>query len=274
MTGCTYISGSATGTVSTGGSVAAQAATLSTIIPSVNVTVEDSLTSAPGRVDSQRRLDVRPPSQPKRDLLSTITDFNALAAAQVGVPYVFGGVNLKGTPHPGLDCSGLPYAVSLALGQSIPRTSEAQYAGLPAVTFPRRGDLELLDVPEDTQPQPAHVTIWWDANTRLQAPRTGEDVQFSPPLPYRVMGYRRLPFPDAAPVLIPPLPVPIKEETMSLQVKPDGSIVISAVGAGSRNQHLMVFTLNNPFNPSNPGYNVIDVTNGIGTSDPYTVESA
>lgn len=61
---------------------------------------------------------------------------------------------------------------------------------------------------------------------------------------------------------------------MSLVVKNDGSIVISAVGAGSRNDHLMVFTLNNPFSPANPGYNVIDVTDGIGTGDPYTVQSA
>jgi hypothetical protein len=36
----------------------------------------------------------------------------------------------------------------------------------------------------------------------------------------------------------------------------------------------MVFTLNNPFEPVNPGYNVIDVTDGIGTADPYTVQSA
>ena len=215
-------------------------------------------------------------------MTASIVDLCNLAAFQAAppaVPYGFGGIWLKGSPQfPGglLDCSGLPYGVSLALGKSIPRTSEAQYAGLPAVQESelRRGDLVLLNVPEDTQPQPAHVVIWWDADTVLQAPRTGEDVMFSPTLPYEVMGYRRLPFPDAVTPPLPPLPVPIKEETMSMDIKPDGSIVITAVGAGSRNEHLMVFTLKDPFNPASPGYNVIDVTDGIGTADPYMVTSA
>lgn len=132
--------------------------------------------------------------------MSTIVDFDNLAAAQVGVPYVFGGTSLKNAPHPGLDCSGFPYAVSLALGVSIPRTSEAQFAGLTRIGAPeRRGDLVFYNVPTDTQAQPAHMAIWWDASTVLQAPRTGEDVMFCAPLPYQVMGYRRLPFPDATP---------------------------------------------------------------------------
>jgi hypothetical protein len=207
--------------------------------------------------------------------MATIADFNNLAAEQVGVPYVFGGTSLKGSTHPGLDCSGLVYAVCLALGTPIARTSEAQFASTPIEEFGlRRGDLIFYDVPSDNQPQPAHEAIWWSPGVILQAPRTGEDVQFSAPLPYTIMGYGRLPFPDAPTPPIPPLPVPIKEETMSLVVKPDGSVVISAVGAGSRNDHLMVFTLNNPFEPVNPGYNVIDVTDGIGTADPYTVQSA
>lgn len=139
-------------------------------------------------------------------MTATITDFNNLAVAQIGVPYVFGGINLRGTASPGVDCSGLPFAVSAALGEAIPRTSEAQYAGLPAVAEAnlRRGDLVLLDVPGDDQPQPAHVVIWWNASTVLQAPHTGEDVMFSPTLPYAVMGYRRLPFPDAGPPVVVP----------------------------------------------------------------------
>jgi hypothetical protein len=78
---------------------------------------------------------------------------------------------------------------------------------------------------------------------------------------------------ELAPPPLPPLPLPIKEETMSLELLPNGTAVISAVGAGSRADHLLVFTLN-PTNPASPGYNVIDVTDGIGTSDPYTVSSA
>ena len=152
--------------------------------------------------------------------MATIADFNNLAQAQLGVPYVFGGVNLAGTAHPGLDCSGLPYAVSLHLGQNIPRTSEAQFAGLPRVADPaqlRRGDLVFYDVPEDTQPQPAHVTIWWSPTQVLQAPRTGEDVMFSAPLPYTVMGYGRLPFPNAAPA---PAPIPTEDEMQIVAYDP------------------------------------------------------
>ena len=77
----------------------------------------------------------------------------------------------------------------------------------------------------------------------------------------------------ATPPPIPPLPVPIKEETMSMDVLPNGEVVISAVGAGSRADHLLVFTLN-PTNPAAPEFNVIDVTDGIGTANPYTVASA
>lgn len=72
---------------------------------------------------------------------------------------------------------------------------------------------------------------------------------------------------------LPPIPVPIKEETMSLATLPNGEVVISAVGAGTRTDHLLVFTLN-PTNPANPQFNVIDVTTGIGTADPFTVSSA
>jgi hypothetical protein len=140
--------------------------------------------------------------------MSTIVDFNNLAQAQLGVPYVFGGTSLAGSAHPGLDCSGFPYAVSLALGESIPRTSESQFAGLTKIPAPqRRGDLVFYNVPTDTQPQPAHMSIWWDAQTVLQAPRTGLDVMFSPPLPYQIMGYRSLAFPNA----IPPVPPSPKE---------------------------------------------------------------
>jgi hypothetical protein len=79
---------------------------------------------------------------------------------------------------------------------------------------------------------------------------------------------------DIIAAALPPLPVPIKEETMSICPLDGGGVAISAVGAGSRNEHLLVFTLSNPENPSAPGYNVLDVTTGIGTGDPYTVQSA
>lgn len=81
---------------------------------------------------------------------------------------------------------------------------------------------------------------------------------------------------DLAPAPAPPLPtlpLPIKEDTMSITALPNGQVAISAVGAGARADHLLVFTLE-PTNPATPHYNVIDVTDGIGGSDPYTVSSA
>jgi hypothetical protein len=161
--------------------------------------------------------------------MATIVDFNALAFAQIGVPYVFGGTSLKGSPHPGLDCSGLPYAVSLALGKNIPRTSEAQFAGLPS-TSPSQGVLVFYDVPTDTQPQPAHVAIWWDPWHVLQAPRTGEDVGIYPntALPYEIMGYRQLPFPAAPPS--PPTP-PQGEDMIAPTPSGNGYWLCSGSGA-------------------------------------------
>lgn len=76
-----------------------------------------------------------------------------------------------------------------------------------------------------------------------------------------------------APSPLPSLPLPVKEDSMSIAVLPDGNVVISAVGAGSRADNLLVFTLN-PSSPASPGFSVLDVTDGIGGADPYTVASA
>lgn len=81
-------------------------------------------------------------------------------------------------------------------------------------------------------------------------------------------------FGAAPPVPLPPLPLDVKEDSMSITALPNGAVAVSAVGTGTRNDHLLVFTLTNPTNPNNPGYNVLDVTAGIGTANPYTVASA
>jgi hypothetical protein len=91
------------------------------------------------------------------------------------------------------------------------------------------------------------------------------------------------PAPTPPPPPIPPLPVPVKEGTIVATPMPTQSapnrVLVTAVGATApgqtdRNNHLLVFTLNDPFNPEAPGYNVLDVTDGIGTSDPYLVQAA
>ena len=54
----------------------------------------------------------------------------AFALAQVGDPYVYGG-----TGPDGWDCSGLTSGAWRAAGVSIPRTSQAQFYGLPRVSL-------------------------------------------------------------------------------------------------------------------------------------------
>jgi hypothetical protein len=195
----------------------------------------------------------------------SITAFCNLAAAQVGVPYVFGGTHLAGTYDAGLDCSGLPYAVALYFGVTIPRTSEAQFAGLPPVGEAdlRRGDLVFYDVPTDNQAQPAHEAIWWDVSQVLQAPRTGEDVMFSSPLPYTIMGYRRLPFPD--PVIPVPPPIPQEDILYAFENSKGETVIVGTV-----NGHTAVVTSGQDASVSN-GWSFDDVTDAIEAAYPGTV---
>ncbi len=78
---------------------------------------------------------------------------------------------------------------------------------------------------------------------------------------------------ELTPPPLPPLPLPIKEDTMSICTLPNGQVAISAVGAGTRADHLLVFTLD-PTAPGGAHYNVSDVTDGIGGPDPYKVTTA
>jgi hypothetical protein len=173
-----------------------------------------------------------------------MSDVFALAIAQTlppAVPYGFGGIWLKGSSsHPGglVDCSGLWYAIGVELGVPVPRTSEDQFKLLAPVAVPILGTLIFYDVPTDDQPQPAHVAMYWGPGHVLQAPRTGETVGVYPSLPYRIMGYRALPFPSSpAPAPAPsPSPSPQQEEPEMLAISADGSTVAAIRDDG----HLIV----------------------------------
>lgn len=203
-----------------------------------------------------------------------IADFCNLAIYQAiapAVPYVFGGIWLKGGSHaPGLDCSGLPYAVSLRLGQSIARTSEAQFATLPEVQQGelRQGDTIFYNVPGDTQPQPAHMAIYWTPELVLQAPHTGLNVELSAPLPYQIMGYRRLPFPDR-PTAPPAPPAPPQGvEAMYAFQNAQGQTVI--VGTQQSTGHTVVVTSGADQHVEG-GWSLADVTGEIEKAYPGTV---
>lgn len=94
------------------------------------------------------------------------------AIAQVGKPYGWGQ-----TGPASFDCSGLMLAAYRAAGLLIPRTSEAQYAGLPAVPLSTLipGDLIFYEgVP------PGHVVLYIGNGQTVQAPHTGANVFIGP----------------------------------------------------------------------------------------------
>lgn len=94
-----------------------------------------------------------------------------------------------------MDCSGLTQQVAAALGDSIERTSQAQWATLPPGTG-AAGELPFFEVPSDSGAPPQHVGIATGlVGQMIDAPYTGTVVRYDPiDGPGRtLMGYRRLP---------------------------------------------------------------------------------
>jgi len=99
------------------------------------------------------------------------------AISQLGVPYVYGGES----PGSGFDCSGLTQWSWGRAGLAIPRTSEAQWAGLPhvALTSLQPGDLIFTE-----GSSPGHVVMYvgagpYGSDTVIQAPHTGTSVSYA-----------------------------------------------------------------------------------------------
>jgi cell wall-associated NlpC family hydrolase len=97
------------------------------------------------------------------------------ALAQIGTPYRWGG----DTPGVGFDCSGLTQAAWAAAGIAIPRTSEAQWSGLPHVPLDQLqpGDLVFFDPGELIAGLPGHVGIYIGDDEMVDAPHTGATVR-------------------------------------------------------------------------------------------------
>jgi cell wall-associated NlpC family hydrolase len=91
----------------------------------------------------------------------------AYAYAKLGDPYVYGA-----TGPSSFDCSGLVQAAWASAGVSIPRTTYAQVAALPAVSTSNLQPGDLLFFDGD-----GHVGIYVGGGYLIDAPQTGSNVE-------------------------------------------------------------------------------------------------
>ncbi|WP_051705198.1 transglycosylase family protein [Streptomyces sp. NRRL S-455] len=111
-----------------------------------------------------------PQAQPRMAGTSVAARAVAYARAQLGKPYVYGATG------PGAyDCSGLTMSAWRAAGVSIPRTSQAQWAGLARVSpsAVQPGDLVVYN-------GATHVALYVGNGQIIEAPRPGKTVQTAP----------------------------------------------------------------------------------------------
>ena len=94
----------------------------------------------------------------------------AYERARLGLPYCWGG-----TGPSCFDCSGLVMEAYASAGVTIPRTSQAQWAGLPHVPASRAlpGDLVLAVGSDGTWAAPGHVGLLLPGGRVEQAYATG-----------------------------------------------------------------------------------------------------
>ena len=98
------------------------------------------------------------------------------AQAQLGKPYLWGG-----TGPDAFDCSGLMLMAYRTAGVDIPRTSQAQWAGLPHVPADKvvPGDLVFFAGSDGTPTAPGHVGLVIGKNTMIEAYATGTPIRVS-----------------------------------------------------------------------------------------------
>jgi cell wall-associated NlpC family hydrolase len=106
----------------------------------------------------------------------TVLTAVSFAEQQLGKPYLFGG-----TGPAAFDCSGLTMMAYRAAGVNIARTSQQQYATLPAVPANevRSGDLVFFAGSDGTVQAPGHVGIVIGKNQMIEAYATGTPIRIS-----------------------------------------------------------------------------------------------
>ena len=94
-----------------------------------------------------------------------------VAAAQVGVPYRYGGT----TPQTGFDCSGYVKYVYSRASKAVPRTAQEQYRASAVISrrSARAGDLVFF---HSSRTQVYHVGIYAGSGYVWHAPKPGKRV--------------------------------------------------------------------------------------------------
>ena len=128
------------------------------------------------------------------------------AEAQLGKPYLWGG-----TGPSAFDCSGLVMEAYLSAGVNIPRTSQAQWLGLPHVPANQvqNGDLVFFAGSDGTPTAPGHVGLVVGKNLMIEAYAAGTPIRVSafgtaqsPPGDNVVVGFAQ-PWPANTPATTP-----------------------------------------------------------------------
>lgn len=157
----------------------------------------------------------------------TRANFIAVEKSALGTPYLYGGVDPF---NGGADCSGFILWGALQFGVTLPRTTEAEWAGLPHVVDRnlggiQPGDIVEFEVPSDGGAPPQHVGVYLGAGLMIADPHTGADVSISS-IPDESdiwpIGYCQLPFVAEPPSAPPPTPSTPEEEQM-IEVVVNGS---------------------------------------------------
>jgi len=97
----------------------------------------------------------------------------AIARDMVGMPYRYGGADLRG-----FDCSGLVYYSYRKAGLEVPRTAAEQYQKSKRVQagFLQPGDLVFFTISQD---KPSHVGIYAGNGRFIHAPSSGKSVAYA-----------------------------------------------------------------------------------------------